>query len=123
MRKQLALMFLTIATPALAQQIPDDAIKASALKRAYQLSGTSAVSWGMIDVSGENLDANTVKVERIIPLTDPATLNAIDARALKVTEQTEAAPREASWRSGDVCRRHGLRRVTTEGGKSWRCRK
>ena len=117
MRKQLALMFLITATPALAQQIPDDGIKASALKRAYQLGGNS--SWGMIDVSGENLGANPVKTERIIPLTDPDTLNAIDARALKVTEQTEAAPVIHQ----DICRRHGLRRVTTEGGKSWRCRK
>ena len=117
--RKFALMFLMVAAPALAQQIPDDAIKANALKRAYQLSGNSAVSWGMIDVSGENLDANPVRTERIVPLTDPDTLNAIDARALKVTEQTEPAPVIHQ----DVCRRHGLRRVTTEGGKSWRCRK
>ena len=58
----------------------------------------------MIDVSGENLSANPVKVERIIPLTDPETLNAIDARALKVTEQTEPAPVIHQ----DICRRHGL---------------
>ena len=115
--RKLALMFLTIAAPALAQQIPDDAIKANALKRAYQLSGNS--NWGMIDVSGENLGANQVKTERIIPLTDPDTLNAIDARALKVTEQTEAAQVSRP----DVCRRHGLRKVTTEGGRSWHCRK
>ena len=117
--RKLALMFLMVATPALAQQIPDDAIKASALKRAYQLGGNSAVSWGMIDVSGENLGANQVKTERIVPLTDPATLNAIAARALKVTEQAEPAPVSRP----DVCRRHGLRKVTTEGGRSWRCRK
>ena len=117
--RKLALMFLAIAAPALAQQIPDEAIKANALKRAYQLSGNSAVSWGMIDVSGENLDANPVKTERIIPLTDPETLNAIDARALKVTDQTEAAPISRP----DICRRHGLRKVTTEGGRSWHCRK
>ena len=117
--RKLALMFLITATPALAQQIPDDGIKANALKRAYQLSGNSAVSWGMIDVSEENLDANPVKTERIIPLTDPDTLNAIDARALKVTEQAEPVPVIHQ----DVCRRHGLRRVTTEGGRSWRCRK
>ena len=40
--RKLALMFLITATPALAQQIPDDAIKGNALKRGLPASAVAA---------------------------------------------------------------------------------
>ena len=62
-----------------------------------------------VDVSGETPFANVVKVEKVtvtMPVTPAAELNPLD-RMVSAT---------------DTCKRHGLHRVITHNGKSWRCK-
>jgi hypothetical protein len=62
-----------------------------------------------------------VKTERIV-LNEPEPIQVASA-----PPEVEAGPvwrkREKTRRGGDVCTRHGMRKVMTRGGKSWRCRK
>jgi hypothetical protein len=88
---------------AFAQEIPSEETKTWALKRAYQLNNNSMVSGNMIDLSGEVPGSTPVVTEKIKP--------AVVA---------EAAPAPVK---PDICLRHGLRRVSTHDGKSWRCKR
>jgi hypothetical protein len=113
--KTLALLLLLAAAPAAAQdyrmpEVPDEATKVWALKRAYQLNGNSMVGNNrMIDLSNETPFVNPVQTERImVPMPKPPP--SPEAELAKMTSVT------------DICTRHGLRKVTVRGGKSWRCR-
>jgi len=93
--------------------------KVNALKAAYRLNGNS-------------MDGNG----RMIDMTNPDTLNAYSA----LREADANPPPDMSLifpkldrpvkhkalkhraKRGDVCSRHGLRKVTVRGGKSWRCK-
>lgn len=98
-------------TPYFFPDTPDDATKAWALKRAFQLNGNSMVGGPrMIDVSGETPFANPVQIERIaVPM--PAPAPSPEERLAKMTPVIPAH---------DVCSRHGMHRVTR--GNSWRCK-
>ena len=90
--------------------IPDEATKVWALKRAYQLNGNSMVGNNkMIDVSKEIFPLPVpVKTESIAPVPLPA------ERSVQVmTAETPTA---------DVCARHHKRKVYTNDRKSWHCR-
>jgi hypothetical protein len=74
---------------------------------------------------------------RTIPITQPEPAAAIGAaaserlRAVVLTPppeadeppQRRAKPHRRAALRGDVCSRHNMRKVTTRGGKSWRCRR
>jgi hypothetical protein len=93
---------------AFAQEIPSEETKTWALKRAWQLNGNSMVSGNMIDLSGEVPGSTPVVTEKIKPAVAP------------MVAVAEAAPAPVK---ADICLRHGLRRKSTHGGKSWRCAK
>lgn len=90
-------------------QIPTEAEKVEALKRAYRLNGDSMVGFN-----------------RMIDLTDPAMWKA-DRIITTVPVRPEAPPpppkteKKKEVQVADTCTRHGLRKVIT--GSSWRCRK
>ena len=115
-RYQLLLAAGLLATAAHAQdyvmpQIPDEATKTWALKRAYQLNGNSMVGYDkMIDVSREQPLATAVKTERIA--VDKPVDNSGTTPAQLV--QQEAPP--------NTCTLHHRRKVYSNGGKSWHCR-
>ena len=124
----IALVALT--TPALAQDTLTKADreppheltqqeKVDALKMAYRLNGNSMVGYG-----------------RTIDLTDPRVLEE-HARLVspEVPEMPLVYPPPAAFKApaprlvevapapkADICRRHGKRKVMTNGGRSWRCR-
>lgn len=86
--------------------------------------------------------ANT-KVVRTIPITGQPRLAAVPPPQEPPAEVTPLAPHrdardpppprverappkrqaKAPRRGGDVCERHGLRKVVTRGGRSWRCKR
>lgn len=102
MKPYLALILaLSLITPAMAQTIPDEAMKARALKRAYELNG-NIMCCGSIDVSQDPVVTG-------IEITPETEFNALDA----------AAPNNET----DICVRHNLRKVVSEDGKSWRCKR
>ena len=93
-------------------QIPDEATKVWALKRAYQLNGNSMVSNGrMIDVSRELFPVPPVKNEDAASASAPAPAPVARKKVAMV-----AAP------VSDLCTRHHRHKVYTDNGKSWRCR-
>jgi len=97
-------------TPYRFPDVPDEATKVWALKRAFQLNGNSMVGNNrMVDVSGETPFANPVVTERVT-VTIPAPAPSPEAQLAKLASVT------------DTCTRHGLRKVTIRGGKSWRCK-
>ena len=119
MRALLALALL--ASPAFAEDdqtayafpvIPSEEHKIWALKRAYQINGNSMVGNNlMIDVSRETPFSNPVKTERItVPMPRPA------------PSPEEQLAKMTPVKVADICKRHGKRRVETNGGRSWRCR-
>lgn len=91
-------------------QIPTEAEKVEALKRAYRLNGDSMVGYN-----------------RMIDLTDPAMWKADRIITTVPVRPTEAPPpppkteKKKEVQVADTCTRHGLRKVVT--GSSWRCRK
>ena len=115
------LVLALLASPAFAEDdqspylfpvVPDEATKIWALKRAYQLNGNSMVGNNhMIDLSNETPFANPVTIEKItVPMPRPAP--SPEAQLAQMVPVVAA----------DICKRHGKRRVVTNGGRSWRCR-
>jgi hypothetical protein len=103
-----------VVAEVVAQNVPSEAVKAWALKRAYQLNGNSMVG-DTIDLSNENPDAIAVPTEKIIPT--PASVP-------QPTVESEPAPVKLQARvESNICTRFGLRKVATNEGKSWRCRR
>jgi hypothetical protein len=81
---------------------------------------------------------SAVNTIRTIPITQPEPAAAIGAaaserlRAVTLTPPPEAddppprhrkATKTRHASAGNVCSRHNMRKVTTRGGKSWRCRR
>jgi hypothetical protein len=65
---------------------------------------------------------------RQIPITAPAppvqrVVAEVPAKAPPVVQEEEERPRRRSAEGGDICTRHGMHKVITRGGKSWRCRR
>ena len=88
----------------------DDATKAWALKRAYQLNGNSMIGNNkMVDLTGEQPFARVVPLERVTP---PAPTPA------PITQSDVSVPLKPA---SDICRGKGKR--YTRNGDSWRCRK
>jgi hypothetical protein len=125
--KKLALLLLVLAAPALAQA-PDEATKAAALKRAYEMNGNSMVRWGSIDLSEEDKAGQVTAdapAHAAAEVTDPNALNPLDAQApdwearRRFMNRTFKATRNQL--AGDVCERHGMHKVVY--GDKWRCRK
>jgi hypothetical protein len=85
--------------------VPDEETKKRALRRAYELNGDKMVG-GMIDVSDDPMVTGVAPAEEKNPL---------DA----IADMTNPLPAPAA----DICKRHGMRKVTSEDGRSWRCRK
>jgi hypothetical protein len=112
--KKACLFLLLMTSSAVAQQtvatvpvIPSEEDKKAALLWAYEANNKSMVAWGMYDAT----EPRSVKIERIIPIDQPDRKNKID----KMADVTPAETRP------NVCKRHGLRKVTI--GDRWRCRK
>jgi hypothetical protein len=117
-----------LATPALAQE-PSEEVKKAALMRAYHLNGDSMVGSRMIDMSG--VDVTDPNIECFMIEGEVTKQTSFDCRqkieapkpkaeALR-PKLAAAAEVEVPAPKPDICRRHGLRKVTE--GKSWRCRK
>ena len=126
----IALVALTV--PALAQDTltksdrePEHELtreeKNAALKAAYLLNG-GVMNGPMVDLT----DAKTIAAYNrlVMPgsaLPMPRSVQtvpvAVDPPPVKVAE-VAPAPRPKA----DICQRHGKRKVTTRGGRSWRCR-
>jgi hypothetical protein len=88
---------------------PDEATKAWALRRAFQLNGNSMVGNNrMIDLTDETPFTNPVKTERVT-VTMPKPAPAAEAQLAKMVPVS------------DVCARHGMHKVTR--GSSWRCKR
>src|SRR4051812_29131133 len=125
MRTALIVLAL-LAAPAYAQE-PSEEVKKAALMRAYHLNGDSMVGSRMIDMSG--VDVTDPNVECFMIPGEVQT--SFDCRQKMETPKPKAeAPKtklataaevEVPAPKPDICRRHGLRKVTE--GKSWRCRK
>jgi len=110
--KHLWIIPFLLAAPAAAQE-PDDQTayffpstpseeqKKAALLLAYKINGNSMV--------GNNV---------MIDLTQPIPIEAV---RVPVTEVQKAMPVRVA-EVDDVCTRHGKRKVTIRGGKSWRCK-
>ena len=69
------LLFALLAPAARADdmpQIPDEATKARALKRAYEINGNSMVGWGRgsIDLSHEDLSVDPAMQARLPPVSE-----------------------------------------------------
>ena len=94
-------------------RIPTEAEKIEALKLAYKLNGNSMVGSQMIDLSGPDLP----KADKALPQKLEDMTPAEDA----IWPKLERRVREAQV--SDTCTRHGMRKVITEGGRSWRCRR
>ena len=117
-----------LATPALAQE-PSEAVKKAALMRAYHLNGDSMVGSRMIDMSG--VDVTDPNIECFMIEGEVTKQTSFDCRQKVETPKPKAeAPKtklataaevEVPAPKPDICRRHGLRKVTE--GKSWRCRR
>ncbi len=96
-------------------RIPTEAEKIEALKLAYKLNGNSMVGSQMIDLSKPDIP----KADKILP---------VQPQKLEDTAPEEDAvwpklKRVREAQVSDICTRHGMRKVTTEGGRSWRCRR
>ena len=130
MRSALIVLAL-LATPALAQE-PSEDVKRAALMRAYHLNGDSMVGSRMIDMSG--VDVTNPNVECFMLDGEVTKQTSFDCRERietpkpkaevpkpKLAAAAAAAEVEVPTSKPDVCRRHGLRKVTR--GNSWRCRK
>jgi hypothetical protein len=117
-----------LATPAYAQA-PSEEVKKAALMRAYHLNGDSMVGSKMFDMSG--VDVTNPNVECFMVEGDVTKQTSFDCRERIETPKPKAealrpklataAEVEVPASKPDICRRHGLRKVTE--GKSWRCRK
>jgi hypothetical protein len=94
-------------------EVPDE-VKVWALKRGYQLNGSSVGP--TIDLTAEKPDSIIVKTVVV----KPGEPNEIDKQAdAEPVRQIQAqAPVETN-----TCTRHGMRKVTTQDGKSWHCRR
>jgi hypothetical protein len=64
-------------------------------------------------------DANAapIRSERVVPSPSPA------KPLIMVQTADDERPVSPRHRRLDVCERHGMRRVVTHGGRSWRCRR
>ena len=103
MRAALAIVVALWATPAHAQVVvPTEEQKHDALLQAYHMNGDSMVRWGTIDMT---------KVPTAPPVEMPPTVT--------VEKPVAKPPKRAVVL--DTCTRHGLRKVITDGGRSWRC--
>jgi hypothetical protein len=127
---------LLLAAPAVAQQqpvaddhtayvvprVPDEATKAWALKRAFQLNNNSMVGNNrMIDLSRETPFINSVKTERVAPIVDAKDKNEMDEAADLNMGDLRKFSRRFNMKV-DVCARHHMRKVASADGKSWRCK-
>jgi hypothetical protein len=67
---------------------------------------------------------STVKVEQMLApakVEIEADVSQNKPRVRRIVQAEEPAPRRTAERN--VCTRHGMRKVLTRGGKSWRCRR
>jgi len=115
MRVLAAMLLMT--TSALAQEpvmlapiVPTEEMKVQALLEAYKANGNSMVGWNVWD---GRVPVKTDKVPyappvKVLPATEKNTLDAI-------ADMTDPEP------VADICKRHGMRKVTH--GDGWRCRK
>jgi hypothetical protein len=125
MRSALIVLAL-LATPALAQE-PSEDVKRAALMRAYHLNGDSMVGSRMIDMSG--VDVTNPNVECFMLDGEVTKQTSFDCRERIETPKPKAEVPKPKLAAADVelapatdiCRRHGLRKVTR--GNTWRCRK
>ena len=96
--------FLLVTTGAIAEEPSSDA-KQWALQRAYVINDGKMVRWDSIDVSEKPLDPRVVEW---------AEKNMLDTAADVPYLRTK----------GDgICYRHGMHKVTSRDGRSWRCRR
>jgi hypothetical protein len=101
---------------------PDEATKAWALQRAYQLNGNSMVGNDhMIDLSKETPFSTVVKTERILPVARPDIKNELDEQADLNMDDLRKFSRRANMKI-DICARYHKSKVSINGGKSWRCK-
>ena len=97
------LIAATLLCPSLALADPSDADKIWALKAAYELNGNSMVRMGAVDMS----------------VLEPAPEPVGDGIWPKLEKpKTEKRVRTAE---ADICTRHGKRKITRNGGRSWKC--
>ena len=113
MRTTLTALALLLASPAWAAD-PDELTredKALYLKCAYVLSGHNSLAiLGSIDLSGWSREELDLCIEP-----KPFAEAAPDAPAPALAKADRPA--------ADICTRQGLRKVYTDSGTSWRCRK
>ena len=65
----------------------------------------------------------TIPIVQAAPEPQPLPPQAAPPALVETVAAEERPPRKRSVNGGDICRRHGLRKVLTNGGRSWRCRK
>jgi hypothetical protein len=105
-------------------KMPTEEQKAKALRDAYGKQTPAEIAHSL--TFGLDLPV-VVTTERIIPVALPEEKNFIDAAA----DKTNIDRLQRKWVQlrGDrillnnICEEHGMHKVTTRGGKSWRCRK
>lgn len=119
-----AALLLALAAPALAQQPiePTEEQKIDALKRAYHINGDSMVGDHMIDLTAPRL----IQTVPEMPVADPASKNKLDEQAdlnAKDVEKFISRQNEKRAAFAEVCQQHGMRKVITTGGRSWRCKR
>jgi hypothetical protein len=100
--------------------------KVEALKMAYRLNGNSMNGGNrMIDLTDPKVLEDYARLvatdlpEMPLIYPPPATVRTIP---IKPTPPLRFAAIEPAPKA-DICRRHGMRRVETNGGRSWRCRR
>jgi hypothetical protein len=76
----------------------------------------------------EPVTERTVRTIPIVVPPPPEVVAAVELPDTPPSATPEATSRRPKYHRiarsrGDVCTRHGMRKVTTRGGKSWRCRK
>jgi hypothetical protein len=119
--RQMKHVFITLAllsTPALAVD-PDTLSRSDKdlfLKCAYVLhKRTTSTTLVAVDLSGWN----AMDLEACAS-SEPARFDPPEPKPVKTVQLQPDPP--ATIPNADICRRHGKKKVTTRGGKSWRCR-
>lgn len=114
------LLFAVLLAPAFADGpvIPSEEQKKAALMEAYRQNSNSMVRSNMIDLTEAPNVVRTIPIvvakpaPKIVDASEPPDLNMEDLRKFS---------RRANHKI-DICARHGMHKVTTNHGKSWRCK-
>jgi hypothetical protein len=116
---------LTVLAFFATQRIPEptDPIRVDPADPVMEAQFDRAWSDVMVPMALKKADMERV---RTIPLAKPVTTERVvpDQPVEEATEDTPAPRHRRRQKDGhNVCTRHGMKKVVTRGGKSWRCRK